>query len=136
MKNGVLKKRYTLPDGMSCRSFVMRELTSQDEIEAAIWADKKRGSAQDGVLSVVGGEQREAIRLSFVEVDGNPVNVDGVPFTAMDKWTYRTMRYVQKAFTDLNGVQQDDLESFSEGAEIVGMSESTTAPDSEATTTR
>lgn len=136
-KNGVkvLMKRYVLPDGMSCKEFVMRELTAQDEIEAAIWADKKRSSASDGVLSMVGGEQREAMRLALVEVDGEPVNVQGVPFTALDKWTYRTMRYLERAFEDLNGIAKKDLDSFKEGAEIVNDPMATEAPQ-EATTER
>lgn len=118
---------------MSCKEFVMRELTAKDEIEAAIWADKKRSSAGDGVLSIVGGEQREAMRLSFVAVDGKPVNEGGIPFVGMDNWTYRTMRFVQRAFADLNGVEQSDLDSFAEGAEIMGQSSETT-PSPEATT--
>lgn len=126
---GLLKKRYRLPPGMSCREFVMRELDASDEIEAAIWADKRRGSAQDGVLSMVGGEQREAMRLSLVSVDGKPVNVDGVPFMGIDKWSYRTMRYVQRAFANLNGVKDKDLESFDEGAEIVDNDENPPSPE-------
>jgi phage FluMu protein gp41 len=130
----VLKKRFKLPSGMSCKEFVMRELTAKDEIEAAIWADQKRSSAGDGVLSMVGGEQREAMRLALVEVDGETVNVEGVPFTAMDRWTYRTMRYLQKAFEEINGVDQKDLASFSKGAEIVDDPMATEAPQAEATT--
>lgn len=118
----VLKKRWLMPrngQGFSCKEFVMRELSGEDELEAAKWADKRRSEADTGALAVMNSEQREAIRLSLVSVDGEPVGGD-IPYMAIDKWNLRTMRLVRHAFNDLNGVGESDLEDFKEAAEVVG----------------
>lgn len=115
----LLHKEYKLPKRCSCQSFVMRELTADDELIAAMQADMKMTSGSSNqVLSMMGVEQQEAMRLSLVSVDGVPVNVDGIPFTDMDTWTYRTMRHVHAAFQDLNGVDATELRSFTTGAVI------------------
>lgn len=116
----LLRKRYVLPDGLSCKEFVMRELDARDELEAAMWADKKTTTTGgNNMLSMMGAEQREAMRLSFCEVDGHPVNIDGIPFVDFDRWTMKTMRFVTQAFNDLNGVDAKELKSFTAGAEVV-----------------
>jgi hypothetical protein len=122
----LLTKRYRLPAGLSCQEFVMRELTAEDELEAAMWADKRRTSAHDGILSMVGIEQREAMRLSLVEVAGQSVTCDGVPSQELDGWRSRTMRFVLLAFNDLNAVDVEDLSRFRLGAEV--LSPTPTAP--------
>lgn len=115
----LLKKEFTLPDKCSCKTFVMRELTADDELQASMWADMKITTKPGNqVLSMMGVEQQEAMRLALVSVDGVPVNVEGLPFADMDNWTYRTMRFVQAAFQDLNGVDATDLRSFTTGAVI------------------
>ena len=132
----LLRKRFTLPAGCSVGSFVMRELTGPDELEAAMWADKKMDKdRRSDAVAVMEGEQREAMRLAFTEVDGEPVNHDGIPFVAMDLWTYRTMRFAQTAFSDVNGVQIDELQSFKEGAELVMGPESLPTHQEPAATT-
>ncbi len=116
----LVRMRYNLKAGHACREFVMRELDAQDELTAAQWADAKM-TQQGGnkVLSMMGTNEREAMRLSFVSVDGIPVNIDGVPFIDIDGWPIRTMRLVRDAFEELNGVAAEEIKSFKAGAEVV-----------------
>lgn len=122
----ILHKRFRCPAGCSIHEFVMRELTSKDELDAAMWADKLKSIVNDeSPSSIILGEQREAMRLSLVTVDGQRVNDDGLPFLGMDTWTVRTVRFVQRAFQDMNGVTAEELENFTGEAEIVHPSEMT-----------
>lgn len=132
----LLRKRYTLPKGMSCKNFVMRELNAKDEIEAAIMADKLRSELSDEtIIAAMGAERHEAMRLSICSVDGEPVNQAGVPFMAMDGWTYKTMRLVMRAFNDMNGVDVDELEDFANGSVIVNENNEEVADPAEEKTT-
>lgn len=114
-----LKKLWKLPPGCDIKSFVMREVGAKDEMEAAIWAEKSLSSAErTNAMAVVGAQQRECMRLSLVEVDGSPVNHDGIPFKAMDQYSIKTLRFLQYAFNLMNGVDDDDLKNFEAGAEV------------------
>jgi len=115
-----LRKRYTLPDYCDCREVVMRELEATDDIQSAIWADAHATSALKGsAVAAIQADRRESIRLSMVEVDGEPVNVDGVPFMGMDRWSHRTLIYVEAFFNDLNGVDTGDLKKAIAGGTVV-----------------
>lgn len=128
---GPIMKKYNLPNRCSAKSFIMRELTADDETQAAIWWDKTKSSALDSSpLAQLAGEQREAWRLALVEVDGKAVNGDGIPFLAMNKWNLRTMRFVQQAFGELNGVDADEVRDFLESSQIVGQNSSNSPSDS------
>ena len=120
MKPHLTAKRYQLPDYCTVREVVMRELDGQDDIEASIWADKNATSAIRGsAVAAMVADQRESIRLSLLEVDGVPVNHDGIPFTAMDDWTSVTFRFLQQFYADLNGAKENDLKNSIAGAEII-----------------
>jgi hypothetical protein len=120
MKPHLQAKRYTLPDYCSVQSVVMRELDGQDDIEASIWADKNATSAiKDSAVAAMIADQRESVRLSLLEVDGKPVNHDGLPFMAMDNWTSRTMRFLLSFYADLNGAKEEDLKNSVAGAQEI-----------------
>lgn len=115
-----IMKRYSLPDYCDVATLVMRELDGTDEIEAAIWADKNKSSAlASSPIAAMESEQRESIRLSLVEVDGEPVNVGGIPYAAMNDWSYRTMRFVNQFFLDLNGVEISEVKNAVAAGEII-----------------
>jgi hypothetical protein len=119
-KRVMLRRR--LPEGFSCRVFVMRELVSGDEITAAINLDKfGLAAAKDSIETTMQAWQREKVRLSLVEVDGKRVNVD-LPYRAMDEWNLKTYRVAEATWMRLNGVSQDDLD-FDKGGEIVDENE-------------
>jgi hypothetical protein len=120
MKPHLMAKRFQLPDYCSIREVVMRELDGQDDIEASIWADKNATSAIKGsAVAAMVADQRESIRLSLLEVDGTPVNHDGIPFMAMDDFTSVTFRFLLQFYSDMNGAKEDDLKNAIAGAEIV-----------------
>lgn len=112
-------RRFTLPERCDIRSFTMRELDGNDEIEASIWAEKNVPPAQSqSPLAMMAQEQKEAIRLSLVEVDDVPIT-PGVPYMDMDHWSMRTMRFVRQAFGITNGVEEDELKNFEAEASLV-----------------
>lgn len=124
-----LQKRFTLPEGCSCREFVMRELDGNDELQIALWVEKKTtGVIANNAIALMKLETRESQRMALVEVDAVAVNVNGIPYAAFDKWTQRTMRFAIDAFGELNGVDMDELKNFRAGAEVVGA---TTTPAEE-----
>ena len=109
---GLNMARYELPKGHSCLSFTMRELTGRDEIEAGRLALATASEAdRDNAVMLNFAEQREMMRLSLVEVDGEPVGID-TPFMDMDDWSMKTMVFVRKAFNEMNRVDGDDLKNF------------------------
>jgi len=115
-----LIKRYPLPEYCDCREVVMRELEAKDDIQSAIWADQNASSALKGsAIAAIQADKRESIRCSLVEVDGEPVNLDGVPFMAMDSWSHRTLIYIEAFFNDLNGVEMEDVKKAVAGGAIV-----------------
>lgn len=97
---------------MSVGSFVMREVNGKDEEQAALIAKAKGGAAS---------MYEELIRLSLVEVDGQPVNNEpGVPYAGFDTWNTRTRTFVQNAFRALNGIdEKEELSDFLESGEVM-----------------
>jgi len=112
----MIRKRFTLPDGCTVAEFVVRELVAKDEVKAAQLADASGGADSD--------LQREMLRLSICEVDGVKVN-EASPYFDMDQWSLRTLRYLQQAWLDLNGVGDSDLKNFEASAELVAESGAT-----------
>lgn len=122
-KRNQMMKRFTLPKGCSIKTFVMRELKVKDDIEVAIWADKNTpAAAKESAVGAMAADRREALRLALVEVDGVRVNVNGIPYMAMDDWSQKTMTYALMAFNDLNGAA-DDAKGFLKAGEFVNENE-------------
>lgn len=110
---GLQTRTFKLPKGCSIREFEMRELTAEDELEAARMVDAKLvGAEKNSVMLVMAAERKEAERMSLVSVDGQRVDNSGAPFMGMNKWTQRTMRFVTAAFAEMNGVQDAELKKF------------------------
>jgi hypothetical protein len=119
-RSDLLTKRFRLPPGLQVREVVVRELVAADELTAALWTES---NAPADMLETPAGqihaEQRELVRISLVEVDGEEVNVDGVPFMAMDKWSLRTFRAVRTFFNDVNTLDDRELRKSLAAAEVV-----------------
>lgn len=118
-KRDVLKKRFTLPEGCACKSFVMRELIVADQREISLNTDINRTTDMDA-MGVFQLQRKEAMKLAICAVDDRPVNVAGIPFTEFEYWNYTTLEYVLLAYNDLNSGADDNSEDFLKGAEIVG----------------
>lgn len=129
------RRRWTLPPGLDCKTFVMREIDAKDEQEAARMAESRMDPGKRTDIKLLfDAEQRERQRISLEEVDGNPVNTDA-PFFGMDKWTSKTMLCVTDAFSTLNSIPEDELKKFRESSQLVTATDgadparSTGAPD-------
>lgn len=123
-KSRRVERFYELPPRCTVESFVVRELTCEDDLDITIHAEKLTPEeARTTVLAAGEARQREAFRLSLVEVNGEPVNREGVPYMEMDQWNQRTMRFLREAFEELNGAESDELRSFREGGKLRGRSE-------------
>ena len=118
-------KRVPLPPGWDIREFVMRELDGTDDLEIGSWAERKMTSAQDTLSAQLRVERREAVRCALVSVDGEPVNVDGVPYAGMDRWSHRLMVVVNTTFNELNALEPSQLKKI-----LAGEYESTGAAQS------
>lgn len=115
----LMQKQYILPDGCSVTSFVMRELTTRDELTVAMAVDMARTDMQEGI-SILTLDKIESIRLALVQVDEQPVNAGGIPYVAMDHWNSRTMSFARVAFEELNAFAPDEVEAFKAGAAVWG----------------
>lgn len=105
-----MEKRVELGEGFSVREFVLREMTGEDQINAATMAAKMLTKVQakiDSVVELV--KLRQMIQTTLVSVDGAPVNGDA-PFLGLKKWTCKTIGKAEKAFVELNGFTDDDEE--------------------------
>lgn len=116
-----LMNRYTMPKwAKCCKSFVMRELAAPDQLEARILADQRRQHISgDNVYGLMTIEQFETMRLAFVEVDGTRVNTGGLPYQGLDTWKLKELRLAMRAYEELNGVEDTDLENFTRSAQVV-----------------
>lgn len=95
-------KGVRLADGTVLASFKMRETDGRDEEHAANTAKAKGGSMT---------ALEEQIRLSLVEVNGEPVN-NGHPYLAYDSWCSRARHFAFTAYRSLNSAKDDEVESF------------------------
>jgi hypothetical protein len=88
---------------VSISSFTIREVDGADE-ELASKNQKAKG---------VGTVYEELVRLSLTEVDGQPVNQDGLCYAAYDGWNSRTRGFLLTAFRNLNGIdEKEELGDF------------------------
>ena len=111
-------KKFKLPDDCDAKEIVMRQLDGNDDLEIAIWADRRMTSAhKENIFAVIEVKKHEAARRALVLVDGKPVNEDGIPFAEMDNWSQQTMVYVLRGYNKLNGVEDDDLKKFDKSEE-------------------
>lgn len=116
-------KKFTLPDGFSVKTLVMRELTTKDEEAASVMADRTLdGSRRTNAIATFTSEQRECVRMSLVQVDGERVN-GATPYMAMDDWSSRTYKLVQGLYSKLNDVTQDVVGNVEAGCETIDPGE-------------
>ncbi len=115
-------RRYPCPPGLSVSSFVMRQLDGEDDVEAAMAADVRAGSAapQDtSARNII--DVRERIRRSLVRVNDRAVNVGGEPYGGIDHWSLATIRFAERAFVELNLVKEETANAFFTKAEDVDL---------------
>jgi len=86
--------------GCSIRSFVIKETTGDDEEQAADFKTAKGGKAT---------VFEELVRLSITYV--NDVKTEQ-PFEGFDDWNSRTRAYVLAAFKSINGIEDEEVETF------------------------
>lgn len=130
-----MARRYVLPRNVTdCREVFMREITSRDEVEAAIMADATMSLAEkQSVRLTADAERRECIRLAIValgklvdkrdplsQVVYEHVNHDGEPFSEINDWKGKTWTCLQTYFGMLNGVPTEELAEGLVGAQTVG----------------
>lgn len=103
----LLHKKFTFPDGCSCKEIVMRETNGLDEQRAARLVD-----VRGGVTGVAG----ELVRQSVVMVDGEKVIQ---PYMKFDEWNTKTRNLVMECYEDLNGIPGEDIAALKEaGTEL------------------
>lgn len=118
-----VQKRYVLPERCDVSEIVLRELTGQDELLAAIQAEHNCPSSLRGqATALLAQERTEGIRLSLIAVDGRPID-HSVPYRDLDQWSSRTRRFVAAAFDDLNGVTAEELGKLRSGGVVVPPNE-------------
>lgn len=117
-----LMKRFTLPDGLDCKTVVMRELDGNDDITVSVWTERmlamNKVAATSGV-GVMNVQSREELRCSIVAVDNVRVNVDDVPFGDMTWYSAMTMDYLTRFFREMNRVDGDAVKKAVEEAQIL-----------------
>lgn len=95
-------------DKVPIASFVIRDTDGEDETRATLRA-QARGDT--------GSATEEAIRSSFVEVNGEPVNV-GSPYGDFDRWSSRARSFAIAAWKRLNSVDDAEGKDFLALAEL------------------
>ena len=120
LRKGCLTKRFQLPAGCSIREVAVRELEGHDELTAALWMEQNAPAAMlETPAGQIAAEQRELVRLSLVEVDGEEVNLDGVPFLGMDRWTLKTYKAVRFFYQTVNTLDDGELRKSLAGAVVL-----------------
>lgn len=130
-------RRFVMPSTVKeCREVFLLEITSRDEVQAAIMADAMMSDLEKASIRLsADAERREAIRLSIVGVGtqeggrraapADPVtyqhvNHDGIPFAALNDWSGKAWTSLHAFFGQLNGVPADELAEGIREARTVG----------------
>lgn len=137
-------KRFVMPSAVrECREVFIAEITSRDEIQAAIFADATMSPLERASNRLAAdAERREAIRIAIVGVgaarnglvDYRMVNHDGDAFDAPSKWSTRAWTALSAYFGEVNGIPFDEiamgiLESRAVGAHAPPTSETLASAD-------
>ena len=101
----------TLPGG---REIVLREVKSQDELNALSEAESAGGPASQGAVA-----SWAMILRAIVELDGKPFDASQfTPASLRDHFTAGQMRCVRELFDRLNGIAEDELAAFRSSVSI------------------
>lgn len=137
---GLEVKRYVLPRVVTqCREVFIRELTSEDIIMAASFADSlMSGNEKSSIKLSRDAEERECVRVAIVGFGNAPlegkdargnvwgpcayrhVNMDGVPLGEINGWPKRMWDAFTRYYNDVNGLPLDEFISGMQEAQIVG----------------
>lgn len=124
-------RRYVMPSSVrECREIFMMEITSREEVEAAIMADATMSILEKSSVRLSGdAERRECIRLSIVGIGAGKLgelvtyrhtNQDGEPLSEISDWSGKAWTAMQTYFGMLNGVPTEELAEGLKGAQTVG----------------
>lgn len=128
-------RRYVMPSQVrECREVFMMEITSRDEVQAAIFADATMSLIEKSSIRLsADAERRECIRLSIVGMGKltdkhdprSPVryehkNEDGEPLSEISDWSGKAWTSLQTYFGMINGVPTEELAEGLRGALTVG----------------
>lgn len=127
---GIMIMRFAMPKNVRViREVFIRELSSRDEIEAAILTDSLTSDIEKRSIKLtVEAERRECVRLSIVGVGrlvgGRLVyehtNTGGVPYAEPTHWNLGTWAALGAYFGEVNGVPSSELAEGIKGAQAVG----------------
>ena len=106
-KSKLRHKKYTFPDGCSCKEAVIRESDGYDERRAAMLAGP---GADDATVFT------ELVKLTIVQVDGAKVVH---PFDAFDGWSGNTRSLVLQAYTNISKIPEEEVRDFLEEAKDI-----------------
>lgn len=103
-----------------CRDIIIKELSGEDDIAAAVAVDEKLGQPgfkSDNFAAIMRLERQERIRQSVVAVDGKQVSPTK-PFN-MEAFGSTTKLWIGRCFDKLNGLDEEDLKkSLAEGEAV------------------
>lgn len=115
-------ERFTAPVDCQddCKTIVVKELTGDDEIAAAVEVDKRVGQPgfkSDNFAAIMKLERQERVRQSVVMVDGKLVRPDK-PLD-MESFGSRTKAWIGRCFGKLNDPDEEQVKkSLAEGEAV------------------
>lgn len=123
-------QRFVMPANVrECREIFILEISSNEEIQAAIFADSVMTSIEKSSQKLaVEAERRESIRLAIVGLgelrDGSiayrHTNADGAPLGEISNWSSKAWAALHRYFGETNGVPMSEIDEGIKGAQIVG----------------
>lgn len=128
---GRVVQRFEMPSNIKqARAIYLVEITSREEIQAAIYADSAMSPLEKQSVKLTNdAERRECIRVSLVglvprtdAVTYRHINHDGVPFHEMDNWPSKATAALNAYFNDVNGIPTVELIEGLKGARTIGGS--------------
>lgn len=106
-------RTFPMPKGCDAATVTMRSMDKADELAAAVQTDIRMrtlpADQQRSARLANDIERDESIRQAIRKIDGKPVNRNGVPCLAIDKWSQKSWTALYTFHGELNGIPGDEL---------------------------
>src|SRR5512141_1111001 len=124
MSKTIRAERFKAPADCQddCKSIIVKELSGDDEIAAAVAADQRVGQPgfkADSFAAIMKLERQERVRQSIVAIDGKLIRAEKP--CDMERFGSRTKSWIGRCFAKLNDPDEEQVKKSLAEGEVVDL---------------